>query len=231
MTLKLIDLLLPKFCFGCCRPGAFLCSSCQNEILYTKIPLCPICERPSPYGLTHPRCKKKLSIDGLFVLGDYRGILKKMLLGFKYKNVFSVSEILCQLANTRLPSPYFRVDIITPVPLHTNRLKERGYNQSEILAVNIAKNKNIGFSNNVLVRNRYTLPQMTLKSNKERVKNIKGVFSVVNREIIKSRSIALVDDIVTTGATIFETAKVLKRKGAGCVYGVVMARKIPSRYL
>ncbi len=220
----LLDLLLPKLCFGCQKPGSYLCPSCYKSIIFTTVPLCPICEKPSPFGYTHPGCLTPLSINGMFVLGDYSGTLRKMIHYLKYRNVFSLSETLVNLWLKKYPQELPKFDLLTPIPLHPKRLKDRGYNQAEILGKLFCQKRNLSFSNQILFRHRQTPAQMTIKNLKERRKNIIGAFSYNEKVNIEEKNIALVDDVATTGATIFEAAKVLKRNGAKTVWGIVLAR-------
>ncbi len=220
----ILDLFLPKLCFGCQKPGSYLCPSCYKSIIFTTTPLCPICEKPSPFGYTHPGCKTSLSIDGMFVLGDYSGILRKMIHYLKYRNVFSLTDTLVAILLEHYPIELPNFDLIIPIPLHPKRLKERGYNQAEILGKLFCQKKSLSFSNQILIRHRQTPAQMTIRNLKERRKNIIGAFSYTQKIAIAGKTIALVDDVATTGATIFEAAKVLKRNGAKTVWGIVLAR-------
>lgn len=224
----LLDLLFPKFCFGCFKIGTYLCPRCEQKISFTKIPLCPYCEKPSPYGLTHQICLKPFSLDGLFVMGDYSGILRKMIHFLKYKNVFSLSETLIDLYSTHLKPPSVNIDFVAVVPLHRSRLLERGYNQAEILAKTYCRKRNLIYKQNVLTRNRSTQSQMSLIDHRKRRENILGAFSLLNQESIINKSILLFDDVATSGATIFEATKVLKRNGAKKVWGTVLARNFPN---
>jgi len=132
-----------------------------------------------------------------------------------------------------LPLP----DLILPIPLHPRRLRWRGFNQSELLADHIAQNLTPGFPLPVLsdfiIRTRYTKPQMKIKDYKERQKNIKGIFSLNTRNSLNpkllDKTILLVDDIATTGATLFECGKMLKQNGAKEVFGTVIARQVISQ--
>lgn len=224
MSLQFIlDLIFPKLCFGCGKPGNYVCSSCEKLITFTRIPLCPICEKPSPRGTTHQKCLTKLSINGMYVLGDYRGILRKLIHELKYKNVYTVSETLIDYILKYQDFFFTGFDFITAVPLYKNRLKERGYNQAEILAT-ILKSRIHKPYKNLLERIHPTLPQMSIKDQKKRKINVKGAFSLIEKNIVVGKNILLVDDVATTGATIFEAAKVLKQNGAKSVWGLVIAR-------
>lgn len=132
------------------------------------------------------------------------------------------------ISSSDLPLP----EIIIPVPLHPRRLRWRGFNQAEILArhlsENIAPGLALPFETDLLERKKYTDPQMKIKNSGERKRNIKNAFALTNSfdpQIIKNKRVLLVDDIATTGATLFECSKVLKNAGAKEVFGIVIARQ------
>ena len=135
--------------------------------------------------------------------------------------------MLKSIKNSELPLP----DIIIPVPLHSRRLRWRGFNQSELLAKHISEKITPGFPipvvSDLLQRSRYTHPQMEIKNQSKRKKNIENAFKIPKNKLglVKSKRILLVDDITTTGATIFECAKTLKKSGAHEVFAVVIARQ------
>lgn len=218
------NLLLPKLCAGCLRPGIFLCPHCRKKIIFTKIPLCPICEKPSPHYLTHPGCKNNYSIDGLYVPGNFTGVLKNMIYLLKYKNCREIANILVQNLFIDPPVWIKEINTLIPIPLHFKRLNERGYNQSELIVKEVSLLYKIPYKENLLRRLRYTKPQMSISNEKERKNNLKGVFAA-NTAINLPNIIGIVDDVATTGATIFEAAKILKQNGVKKVYGIVIARK------
>ncbi|MBI4842921.1 MAG: ComF family protein [Nitrospirae bacterium] len=112
-------------------------------------------------------------------------------------------------------------DMAVPVPLYTKRLKERGFNQSALLGKHIANRAGVPLMLNVLVRSRNTLPQVGLSA-KERRKNIMNAFDVVSHESVKGKKVMLIDDVFTTGATVNECSKVLKKAGAEEVFVVTL---------
>ncbi len=115
------------------------------------------------------------------------------------------------------------IDIIIPVPLHEEKLKKRGFNQSLLIADSISKLTSIPISKNNLVKNKKTPPQIGL-SKHQRIKNLKGSFAVTSLPEICEKSILLVDDIMTTGATLDTCASELKKVGVKEVYGLTLAR-------
>ncbi|MEJ2691035.1 MAG: phosphoribosyltransferase family protein, partial [Deltaproteobacteria bacterium] len=118
---------------------------------------------------------------------------------------------------------FLAADLIIPVPLHVQRLKQRGFNQSMILASQFFPAFKGRIKPRALVRQRYTMPQTSL-SRHQRLANIRGAFLVSNPAMVRGRSVTLVDDIYTTGATINECARVLRRAGAAKIIGLTFAR-------
>jgi ComF family protein len=187
----------------------------------------------TPNGYTCFGCKKKYSLDGLLVAASYKDkLISSAIHLYKYRFVEDFSQILGDIIlksirNSELPLP----DIIIPIPLHKRRLRWRGFNQSELIASHIAKKIALGFpiklEGNLLERFRYTHPQMEIKNQESRKRNIEKAFKIPKDKLnlVKNKRILLVDDVTTTGATIFECAKTLKKSGAKEVFAVVVARQ------
>jgi len=217
------------------------CPICGSSSINHKIaPICLGCWQDiSPYnGTMCSRCGKPLISDTATICGDcikdeppfryaksyglYEGGLEVAIKEMKYHGVkrlsLSLSELLLQLP---MPS----VDAIIPVPLHGRRLRERGFNQSALIAKGISKRLHRPLLINTLIRTRYTVPQVTLTA-REREKNIKGAFSINNSEDIQGKDIMLIDDVLTTGATVRECSKMLKKAGAGDIYVITLARSV-----
>lgn len=216
----LLDIIFPRRCVGCGKIGRFFCSNCLQKIEYFDNQVCPYCERPSPYGLTHPRCHKKYGIDGMFTLAHYRGPIRGAIKQIKYRSAFAISQELSELIKSCYQNHY-TFDCFVPVPLAKKRELERGFNQAEKLAQALSEqfeNKPVA---KLLVRKRETKPQFGLLY-KDRQKNVRDAFAVATKIIPKN--ICLVDDVSTTGSTIFECAKVLKKSGASRVFAICVAR-------
>ena len=116
-----------------------------------------------------------------------------------------------------------KYDIIIPVPISKKRKKERGYNQSALLAREIAKQLNIGYNDTSLIKIKNITPQSSLKK-EDRIKNVQNVYSVINNEKIKNKSILLIDDIYTTGSTVNECSKKLIEYGANRIGILTIAK-------
>lgn len=149
------------------------------------------------------------------------GNLQKLLHQLKYKKKFGVGKYLGKLIVEKQNEFFTRVcpDIIIPVPLHRLKNAERGYNQSYYIAKGIASKLNIPIHEKLVKREKYTESQTKLGIN-ERRQNVTGIFSVKRTSKLKGKNIVIVDDVITTGATISELAKVLKNAGAEKVYAV-----------
>ncbi|OGF99454.1 hypothetical protein A2Y99_00280 [Candidatus Gottesmanbacteria bacterium RBG_13_37_7] len=219
--LYVLDLIFPKRCVSCGRLGKYICQQCLAKIEFTVHPICPVCSRLSIGGITHPRCQTACGIDGMFALARYRGPLKDAIHLIKYKFISDIAVTLCDIFLEHYPDTLPRFDIYTPVPLHKKREKERGFNQSFLFAEILGKKLNIPVET-FLEKTRSTIPQVKL-SLTERKKNLRGAFNCFNKNMIKGRVIGLIDDVATTRSTIIECAKVLKRNGAGKVWGLVLA--------
>jgi ComF family protein len=187
-----------------------------------------VCGKPAIYGLTHPRCLKKYEIDGVFAAVSYNGVAKKLIYSFKYKPYLSdlktfLSDLMYEaIIQKEEFMALTKNDLIfVPVPVHSSKLRSRGYNQAEILAKELSKKFEFSVQN-LLVRAIDTKSQFKL-SKEERKENVKGVFLVWNA-VDKDKTYFLIDDVVTTGATFREAAKILKKSGAKKVFGLAFAQ-------
>lgn len=232
---NLLDFLFPKQCFGCGRYSSYICSFCLNKIKISDKQICPVCRRPAIGGKTHPVCQKKQSLDGLTFVFQYNWLAKKIIKKIKYRFIYSAVEELSEIFLSSLGEDDMiawvcrKKPILIPVPLHSSRKRWRGFNQSEILGKIIARRLGIKFCSDLLKRTKNTAPQTNFKK-KNRLKNIKGAFSINNDYSkfnppaggLNSRFL-LFDDVWTTGGTMQECAKVLKRNGAKFVWGLTIA--------
>lgn len=155
----------------------------------------------------------------------YEGALIRAITAFKYAGRLELTGPLTAMLGENLGSPFLppETDLILPVPLHTRRLKERGFNQALILARSLFKPWKEKIRYDLLVRSRWTEPQVRLKG-RERRRNVKGAFRVQDPAQVKRRRIMLVDDVFTTGSTVNECARVLKKAGADQVWVLTLAR-------
>lgn len=226
--MDILDLIFPKACLECKREGKYLCDFCISQPPPVK-QVCPVCLRPSIDGFTHPKCMTPQSINGIISLWPYSGVIRKAILSLKYKYVKEIAGELSELAVQKTRGLFLFQNegrFITTIPLHWSRENIRGYNQVDDIAKFLAQNFSLPFYSDILIRKKITISQATL-SKVERVKNIQGVFALNSfyKSLIAShKSLVLVDDVYTTGSTLKEGAKILKRNGAGEVWGLTIAK-------
>ncbi|MGQ9490599.1 MAG: ComF family protein [Anaerolineae bacterium] len=218
----LLDVLYPPRCPGCGRLGMLFCPACLARIEPMPAPACPRCGRPGPDDKLCPDCLATPSpLDAIVSAAVFAPPLRNAIHQLKYENNRSLAEPLAALMATawsRVPSP---VDLIVPVPLHRQRLAERGYNQAALLARNLAEAVGVLVDERALVRARPTLQQVGL-GREERIRNVAGAFSC--RRDVVGRRVLLVDDVCTTGSTLEACAEALRQGGAAWVGGFTLAR-------
>ncbi|MFA7209718.1 MAG: phosphoribosyltransferase family protein [Parcubacteria group bacterium] len=228
----LLDTLFPINCLSCGCGDIWLCDDCLRKIELLSVQVCPKCEDTiTDSGRVCRNCKFSSVLDGLLVASKYKdGNLGKLVHLYKYRFIedlhIPLGKILTEaILQSRLPIP----DMIIPIPLHPRRQRWRGFNQSQLLAGHIGRNLAPGFEiplgTDILRRKRYTPPQMKIKKYAERLDNLRNAFAIAKHGNVRNKTILLVDDIATTGATLFECAEVLKRNGAKKVFGAVLARQ------
>jgi ComF family protein len=143
----------------------------------------------------------------------------------KYRNLKALAGPMAGLLEDYLSASPIPVQVLVPVPLHKKRLRERGYNQSELLARELGKLNGLPVATNRLTRQQYALPQARTTSVKERRDNVASAFVCLN-DSIQDRQILLIDDVTTSGATLDGCAAALKAAGASSVWGLTVAREL-----
>ena len=163
-------------------------------------------------------------LSGVFGVSTYdSNLLRDVVHHMKYKFIKELADDLSLLAAQGLWNAHLSVpDIVIPVPLHSRRLRWRGFNQAEILARSLGLD--VPIEATVLTRNRFTTSQVSMRTRMHRINNLKGAFTAQHTNNIKNKSVLLIDDVITTGATLNECAKVLLESGAKDVSALVIAR-------
>lgn len=231
----LFNLILPKRCL-CCKShiknniGDAICLECWKKAKFSSGPSCPICGRPylseaslsrSPDFICGVCRKKRPYFDKHIYIGPYDGVLSEAIRLFKYKKrvslAYPLSYLLCKKIKD-IPE----VDVIIPIPLHTKKLRSREFNQSLLLSDLVSLHLHKPILKDVMVRYKDRMPQVKLDKNKRR-QNVKNVFSVTDSSLIAGRRVLVVDDVFTTGSTVSECAKILKKSGTYKVYAITLA--------
>jgi ComF family protein len=191
--------------------------------------ICPICEKSAIAGATHPRCQTRYAIDRLTSFFHYDGIIRKAIKAIKYRYAFDLAKEFIDIIPLRVFNKrtiqHINNPRFVPIPLHSSRQRDRGFNQAELLGSLLAERLGIPIHTDMLERVLKTVPQVEVKDREKRLKNMKGVFGFKQSTVnIHQSTILLFDDVFTTGATLRSATSVLKRKGARFVWGVTMAR-------
>ncbi len=228
---RLLDLCFPPRCAGCKRSGHILCSTCYASIQLLSPPFCKHCQTPLGPDNTCKKCAyRRLKFSGLRIVGAYQEPLRSYIHAFKYYNG---NKRLAQPLGTLLAQTYQRTrlaaDMIIPVPLHTERQQQRGYNQAQLLAEVCSTELGIPLYVSLLTRVRATASQADLHNSDERQRNVAGAFLLhpkSNARALSKSNILLIDDVCTTGATLEACATPLFAAGANTVWGLVLARPL-----
>lgn len=239
--MPILDFLFPRKCLGCGQAGGYFCSSCLNLVSLKPQRICPMCSQFSVGGLVHQNCQRPYGPDGLTSIFAYQGVIEKAIKKLKYKFVSDLAKDLVELFlsfcgedKTFAQVCLSRNVFFVPIPLHSARFRWRGFNQAELLGRMIAENLKINFLPDLLLRVKNTKPQVELDKN-ERQANLRGAFTPnKNSKFIMPSSrdfcemhdseLIIFDDVWTSGATLREAAKVLKRNGAKKVWCLTLAR-------
>jgi len=218
-----INLIFPIQCLGCSRENHWLCLDCLAKIKINSKPFCPICHKPANDWRFCPSCQKKYSLDGVFIASSYQNkLLQRLIHSYKYRYVKDLSQIFFRLLKKFFN--HYQLDnnfLITSLPLHLKRLRLRCFNQAEELANHLADFYHIDYDPDLLKRIKNTKPQARLDK-EQRSKNIKNAFAL--QRGCYGRKVIIVDDVFTTGSTLNECARILKKAGAKEVWGLVIAK-------
>ncbi len=220
----ILDLFIPKKCLGCGREGRYICNVCIKKVPRAQA-ICPYCKHPSIDGATHINCQRKSGLDGLTSIWQYEGLIRRAILTLKYKYATEVGKEISEYAIASLKHLVIpSVHNLIPIPTYWLKENVRGFNQSIVLSGNIAEKMRLIFIPDLLIKKVSTLPQAGLSGAKRR-KNLKGTF-VINPNYVPSTmySVLIFDDVFTTGSTLFEATKVLKKAGVKKVWGLTIAR-------
>jgi ComF family protein len=216
ILIDFVSLLYPRYCFAC-REGLVkgeetICSRCMLELPRTHYHL-------DTENALYRRLQGRIPLKFAFAFFLFRkgGKVQHLLHALKYSNHPEIGETLGEVYGQELQQAGFnqKFNLIVPVPLHASRKRKRGYNQSEKFAAGLSKNLNIPFSD-ALLRATKTETQ-TRKTKLKRWQNVSEVFQVKEPELIRNQDILLVDDVITTGATIEACSQVLIEEGCSSI--------------
>jgi ComF family protein len=221
-----LDLLFPRWCVGCGREGDYICQACRQHLPVIIPPICPVCGRPQSQSVLCDECREAPArIDGIRAPFVFNGIIRQAIHELKYRNLRALAPLLAGWLHDYLVANPLPADVLVPVPLHPKRLRERGYNQSALLAGGLGRLSGMPVVADGLVRSRYAAPQARSAGIDERQKNVAVAFTCPD-DRFRDRQVLLIDDVSTSGATLNACAGVLKESGAGTVWGLVIALEL-----
>jgi ComF family protein len=220
---RFIDLLFPPRCGGCQTAGSLWCATCRAATQPIEPPWCEKCGEPGVPDQLCANCRHHpLVIEKIRSVALFDGALRQAIHRFKYERLSGLAEPFGDMLADYWSAAQLTADWLIPVPLHPSRERDRGYNQSELLARQLARRVNVPVSSHGLRRTRATAVQMTLNA-AERRQNVAGAFECVEMRVRGGR-VVIIDDVGTTGATLDACAQAVLQTGAVSVMGLTLAR-------
>lgn len=242
----MLELLFPNLCASCgSKPedGNAICRRCEEEIdLLEELSVCAICGVPFGYFDSSSAQEKGIPqedenahlcakcLKGRYVfnrarsIAIYHGPIREMIHAFKYEGKLKIAGALADIMMEHMPYNMENIDILVPVPLYIGKLRQREYNQSSVLATDIGSRVGVGVNLTGLAKIRDTLPQIELRDEALRRRNVRGAFQVMDKNTFQGCSALLIDDVFTSGSTSNECAKTLLKSGALSVDVLTLAR-------
>jgi len=228
----LADIVYPPHCVGCgtrLPHGRWLCEKCESDVRRINGPKCNICSRPCEGDVDFfecPNCHgEALHMDFAVSVMRSQGLVRDLIHRFKYNREFPLRRVLGDWLNEAFADERLAEmedAVLVPVPLHPARFRDRRFNQSEALAEWVARRRGMRWEQ-PLKRAMHTVTQ-TQFNRKQRMRNLRGAFALRQNARVNDKSFLLVDDVMTTGSTLDECARVLLEGGAACVRAITIAR-------
>lgn len=221
-----LDLLFPRWCIGCGKEGDYICRACRELMQVITPPICPVCGRPKSQGSVCPDCRDtRAQLDGVRAPFVFEGIIRQAIHELKYRNLRALAPAMAGWLYDYLVENPVAADVLVPVPLHHKRLRDRGYNQSALLAGELGRLSGLPVAADGLVRHLYAAPQARSAGVSERQRNVADAFTCPDRRFDGQR-VLLIDDVSTSGATLNACAGALRSAGAVQVWGLVVALEL-----
>lgn len=216
---RLAEYIAPVACVVCGNNGELVCADCRDKLLVTKRPTCFRCNRLTTDGRTCSSCRSSVQLAGASVASHYDGPVKELILALKFNNAISAAEIIAELLIPLLADKTF--DLVISVPTTAGRYRRRGYNQARLIAQVVAAKLALPYRDSL---RRLGSARQLGHSRQERLQQLSD--SIIYRSTLElaGARILLIDDVMTTGATMAECAAVLKTAGAKSVWGGVIAK-------
>ena len=215
---KLLSLLAPHECLGCGAQGDLICNDCATK-LPTITERCYRCRRLSSNNLTCSKCRKQSKLTCVKVSTIYSGLAKDLVWKLKFSGAQAAAKSMANIMSQQIESS--RNMIIVPVPTATSRVRQRGYDQAVLLAKELAKQTGLKY---VSCLSRTNQAHQVGAGRSQRIKQLSDAFRATKLELIADAQILIIDDVITTGATLESAALILKKAGAKRVDALVFAQ-------
>ena len=221
-----LEVIFPSRCVGCGTYGSFLCQSCQAALLRARPPRCPVCWQPQRQGDPCGRClEERPAFQGARSPYLYQGAARDAVHALKYSYLSALAQPMAQLmARYVEEEEAIEADLVVAVPLYARRQRLRGYNQSALLARELSRLCGLPLAERGLARRRNTPPQARSTDAEARKRNVADAF-IADGRWVEGRRVLLIDDVMTTGATVDACARALHEAGAGSVWTLSFARE------
>ncbi len=221
-----LDLVFPKRCYVCGRHGQFVCTPCRKDLPVLRHPYCSLCAQPEPRMTRYCRhCQERpLEIDGIRAPYLMEGPIRNIVHALKYDGIRALAHPMGELLAEFCLQEQLAADVLAPVPLHPKKERERGYNQSFLLARSVGNAINLPVEPLALRRLRNTQSQARSISSEERRVNVDKAFAA-DPALVEGKLVLVLDDVCTTGATLEACAIALRDAGAASVWGLTLARE------
>lgn len=219
----LLDVVFPIECVSCGNSGGLICNGCSENLPVLDPPYCEICATPGDFARCQPCSETIRWFDGIRSPYRYAGPMRQAVLALKYGGIRAGSTQLGDMLGDYLLDNPLPGTIVMSVPMPSDRQRERGYNQADLLASRVARKCNLPYEPNALIRTRRVDPQAGITDPNQRAHNVAGSFAVAVGADVSGMDIILVDDVATTASTLDECAATLKKAGARSVWGLVLA--------
>ncbi|MEE9284124.1 MAG: ComF family protein [Dehalococcoidia bacterium] len=213
---RALDFLFTPRCVGCRREGAYLCEPCLAQVARLEGPYRPVTD--------HRDDAEPLAVPLSYSPFAMKGAIRQAVHDLKYRGVRALAPLLGAAMAEHAQRSGLRADLLVPVPLHRTRLRERGYNQAELLAREVGRRMRLPVDSETLARVRHGSPQAMSGDAAERRAEVREAFQA--RRKLPARRVLLVDDVCTTGATLNACGRALKRTGVQQVLGLTLAREL-----
>lgn len=224
---RILDFFFPKRCLGCTRVGDFICPDCEQKIPILENQVCPVCQNPSVGGFTHYRCRGHNLPERLLSPFLYKDLTQKIVQSLKYQKVFALVPLITDYLIDFIEENNLSLGektIVTFVPAHPFKIFERGFNQVELLAKELSRCLKLECL--PLLEKIKETPSQTSLTKEARLENVKDSFQIKAEMMSRAKEadVVLFDDVFTTGATLLECSKALKKGGTRFIYLLTLAK-------